>query len=63
MQYEWDEVKRQRNIRKHRIDFADVKEVLGTEILTYIDSRYDYGEERYISFGFLKGKPTIVVYT
>jgi uncharacterized DUF497 family protein len=55
MIYEWDEGKRQSNINKHGLDFEDAAEVFddpyGVEV---IDDR-DYGEERIIFIGVLRG--------
>ena len=40
--FEWDEPKRQINIRKHGIDFVDVPEVFDGDTLTIEDARYAY---------------------
>ena len=48
MRFEWDETKNEINIRKHGIDFADVEDMFNHPMLTVIDSREDYGEERWI---------------
>ncbi len=31
MKFEWDESKRQENIKKHRIDFKDILDVFGRD--------------------------------
>ena len=63
MEYQWDEAKRLTNLRKHGIDFADVPAVFDGDILTVEDERLDYGEQRFVSFGLLKGRVIAVVHT
>ncbi|HEY9707854.1 MAG TPA: BrnT family toxin [Oculatellaceae cyanobacterium] len=54
MQFEWDEAKNLENIRKHRIDFADVPDMFDGSMLVELDERTDYGEDRWIGIGFLR---------
>ena len=63
MQFEWDESKRISNISKHGIDFSDVPEVFSGSIVTVEDDRFDYGEERFVTFGSLQGRIIAVVHT
>ena len=56
MEFEWDESKRSSNIRKHGIDFLNIPDVFTRSILTIEDDRFDYGEERFVTFGLLQGK-------
>ncbi|MCW5849647.1 MAG: BrnT family toxin [Anaerolineae bacterium] len=63
MDLEWDEAKRQANIRKHHIDFADVGEVFNGDIVIIEDDRFDYGERRFVVFGLFRGHIVAVVYT
>lgn len=63
MEYEWDEAKRLANLRKHGIDFTDVKIVFDGDILTVEDDRYSYGEQRFVTLGLLQGRVVAVVYT
>ncbi|MEB3309192.1 MAG: BrnT family toxin [Snowella sp.] len=58
-----DEAKRLTNLRKHGIDFADVPAVFDGDILTVEDERLDYGEQRFVTFGLLKGRVIAVVHT
>jgi Ribonuclease toxin, BrnT, of type II toxin-antitoxin system len=55
MKFEWDESKRLFNIRKHKIDFSDVPVVFNGLIVTVEDERFDYGEQRFVTFGLLQG--------
>ena len=63
MEYQWDQAKRLTNLRKHGIDFADVPAVFDGDILTVEDERLDYGEQRFVTFGLLKGRVIAVVHT
>ncbi|BBP74604.1 MULTISPECIES: BrnT family toxin [Pseudomonas] len=63
MHFEWDEIKNQANIRKHGIDFNDVPDIFQHPMLALRDDRTDYGEERWISIGWIKILLGVVVYT
>ena len=63
MSYEWDEQKRQINIKKHGLDFVDVTALFDGEIVTLPDERFDYGETRLIVMGILRDQVVVVVYT
>jgi uncharacterized protein len=63
MEFEWDEDKRLANIKNHGIDFVDVSEVFDGDIFTVEDDRYSYGEQRFVTFGLLKGSVVAVVNT
>lgn len=62
MKFEWDEQKRQTNIRKHGLDFEDAKEVFYGPMLVKLDTRTDYGEDRWIGIGMTKNRVVVVVY-
>lgn len=63
MRFEWDEAKRQSNIRKHGIDFVGIEEVFEGQTVTIRDDRFDYGEERFITLGLLKGRVVVTAHT
>ncbi|PWU20211.1 MAG: hypothetical protein C5B50_04495 [Verrucomicrobia bacterium] len=63
MQFEWDAEKNRENVRKHAIDFADVPAMFEHPMVTFLDQRKDYGEDRWIGIGLLKGIPVVVVFT
>ena len=63
MRYEWDEKKRKANLRKHGFDFIDAPNVLEGVILTVLDDRKEYDEERFISLGLLKSTVVVIVHT
>lgn len=63
MEFEWDESKRITNLRKHGIDFSDVLAIFDGEIVTVEDERFEYGEERFVTFGLLQGRIVAIVHT
>jgi uncharacterized DUF497 family protein len=42
----WHEPKRQANLQKHSLDFADAERVFAGPTFTFVDDREDYGEQR-----------------
>ena len=46
MGFEWDERKREGNLRNHKVDFIDVLPLFDGPTLEIIDDRFDYGETR-----------------
>lgn len=63
MTIEWDDKKRQANIRKHGIDFVEVDSVFHDYTVTMEDDRFDYGERRFVTLGLLHGRVVVVVHT
>ena len=52
MTFEWDETKNRSNIAKHGISFEEARSVFNDRgILTFTDSRFEYGKTRLISIG------------
>jgi hypothetical protein len=62
VEFEWDEGKNRINVRKHGIDFSDAIDVFNHPVLTALDGRGDYGEERWIALGWMKATMAVVVY-
>ena len=62
MKYDWSQQKNILNIKKHGIDFSDAVEMFQYPMLTGIDHRKDYGEERWVGIGFLKGIIAVIVF-
>lgn len=62
VEFEWDEKKRESNIRKHGLDFADCKAVFAGYTVTVEDTRADYGEQRFVTIGLVKGRVVSVVH-
>jgi hypothetical protein len=56
VRFEWDEEKNKENIRKHGLDFTDAWQIFHALMLTALDTRQDYGEDRFIGIGFLRNE-------
>lgn len=63
MKYEWDEKKNKINIQKHGINFTDVQEMFDHPMLTAIDVRRDYGEDRWVGIGILQNIIAVIIFT
>ena len=63
MRYEWDEAKRQANLRKHGIDFAEIERVFAGPTFTIGDDRFEYDELRFLTFGLLRDQAIVVAHT
>ncbi|WP_394042069.1 BrnT family toxin [Xanthobacter aminoxidans] len=63
MDLEWDESKRQEVKQKRSVDLLYAALIFDGPVLTRIDDRKDYGEERKISIGMVEDDCFVVVYT
>lgn len=63
MRFEWNENKRQINLKKHGIDFSDVWQVFENEIVTDVDSKFNYGETSYFTLGLFGGMVVAISHT
>lgn len=63
MNFEWSEDKNQENIRKHGLDLADAWEIFEGPMRTALDTKADYGEDRWSGIGFLANRIVVVVFT
>ena len=61
--YEWDATKRQENLSKHGLSFDDAETVFSGPCVTFEDTRFDYGEPRFITIGRLEGHVVVVAHT
>lgn len=62
MQFIWDEAKRQINLKKHGLDFADAHKVFDGAIILFEDNRFEYSEQRMIAVGLLDITVVVVVH-
>ena len=63
MRFTWDERKRRTNLKTHGFDFRDSPRVFEGPTFTFEDDRFDYGEQRFVSLGFLGGVAVSLVHT
>ena len=63
MVVEFDENKRRLTLDVRGLDMARAGEVFAGATLTVADDRKDYGEDRFITIGFLDGSMVILVWT
>lgn len=63
MDFTWDDKKNQSYIKVHSIDFIDAISMFNLPMVISIDNRHDYGEERWVGIGFLKGIVAVIVFT
>jgi uncharacterized DUF497 family protein len=63
MKFEWDEKKNKTNIKTHGFDFADAWEIFESPMLVKLDTRNEYGEDRWVGIGFLRRRIVVVVFT
>jgi uncharacterized protein len=61
--FEWDELKRRGNVRKHGLDFVDCGAVFRGPVLTILDDRRSYGEIRFLTVGLLRDKVVVISHT
>ena len=62
MKYQWDEKKRQEALRKHGVDFADVKYIDWELKFEREDIREDYGETRFATMAPIKGRLHVMIW-
>ena len=62
MRYFWDEAKRQANLSKYGLDFADAEKVFAGPLVLFEDGREDYGEQRMIGIGLLETLVVLIVH-
>ena len=53
MNFTWDVTKRQTNLQKHGLDFADAEKVFNGPLVLFEDTRENYGEQGMIGIGLL----------
>ncbi len=63
MQLTWDEAKREKTLLERGLDMADVQQMFLGRYVTNPDVRFDYGEDKFVTYGFLNGRLCAVVWT
>jgi uncharacterized DUF497 family protein len=59
----FDKAKREQTLARRGLDFADASEVFKGLHTVLADDRFDYGERRYISAGYLRRRMVVIVWT
>jgi uncharacterized DUF497 family protein len=59
----YDPSKRDKTLRCRGLDFADAAEIFAGPTITRPDTREDYGEDRYQTFGYLRGEMVMFAWT
>ena len=62
MRFTWHEPKRQTTLHRRGLDFADAERVFADAVFTFEDDREDYGEQRWVTLGLLRGKVVVIVH-
>ncbi len=63
MKITYDPAKRAITLARRRLDFEHVPEVFEGLTYTFQDDRFDYGEVRWVTYGFLRGRLVAIVWT
>jgi uncharacterized DUF497 family protein len=58
-----DPAKRERTLRDRGLDMRRAKEIFARLHLTRVDDRFDYGEQRFITVGWLDSRLVVLVWT
>ncbi len=61
MEFDWDPAKNDANLNEHGISFDEARHIFDGPVLTRVDDRQDYGENRHISLGALSPDAVLVV--
>jgi uncharacterized DUF497 family protein len=59
----YDPAKHEWTLRARELDFGDAVEVFADPVQTDEDTREDYGEKRFVTVGYLRGRMVVVVWT
>lgn len=59
----FDSAKDAANREKHGLSLALVGAVVEAARATFLDQRFDYGEDRFVSFGYVDGRLYVAVWT
>jgi uncharacterized DUF497 family protein len=63
LKYEWDAAKNRSNFQKHGLRFEDSETVFSGPCVTFVDDRFDYGEQRLVTLGLLAGRLVVIAHT
>lgn len=61
--YEWDDLKNASNQDRHGVAFEAAHQFEWATCTEFEDTRFDYGEDRFISIGFIEGRLFTMAFT
>ena len=61
--FEWDEAKARSKLRTKKVSFEEARSIFAGHAIEWRDLRRDYGEERWVILGPVRGRLFVVVYT
>jgi uncharacterized DUF497 family protein len=63
MRFTWNPEKRNTNLEKHGLDFAEAEQVFAGYTVTRRDNRFAYNEARFSTIGLLGGDVVVIAHT
>ncbi len=63
MEIEYDDDKRAQTFAHRGLDFRDAPRLFAGTSVTLLDDRRDYGEARWLSYGWIDGRAVAMVWT
>ena len=63
MRISFDPSKRLNTLKERGLDFADAAQIFQHRHFSALDDRIEYGEDRYITYGYLSDRAVIIVWT
>jgi uncharacterized DUF497 family protein len=63
MDISFDPARRAMTLSLRGLDFADAGQVFMGEVATSPDTRHEYGEDRFVTAGYLSGRMVVMVWT
>ena len=62
MKISYDPIKRHKTLTERGLDFEDASEIFNGPVFEVEDTRQDYGEQRILCFGMLRGRIVVLGY-
>jgi uncharacterized DUF497 family protein len=63
VRFSFDADKRAATLEKRGIDMLDAAKVFAGPTATWLDDRFNYGEARWLTAGFLAGRVVLIAWT
>lgn len=63
MEISYDPAKRAQTFAERGLNFDDAAHVFVGKTIDFLDDRRDYGEARWLSFGLLRGRLVVIIWT